>query len=67
MKSASIYATFLIDHVNALSNGSINRLRNLGLQLPSEPFFSPDHRAYPSGYLMMKPISVQGNSLASLS
>lgn len=49
-----------------LSSDSINRLRNLGLKLPDEPFFSPDHRAYPSGYLIMKPISVQGNSLVSI-
>ncbi|MFL9862210.1 hypothetical protein PQR72_41935, partial [Paraburkholderia madseniana] len=49
-----------------LSISSINRLRNLGLQLPNEPFFSPDHRAYPSGYLVMKPTSVRGNSLPSL-
>ncbi len=49
-----------------LSSDSINRLRDLGLKLPDEPFFSPDHGAYPSGYLIMKPTSVQGNSLASL-
>lgn len=49
-----------------LSITSINRLRNLGLQLADEPFFSHDHTAYPSGYLVMKPTSVQGNSLPSL-
>jgi hypothetical protein len=49
-----------------LSINSINRLRCLGLQLPGEPFFSPDHRAYPSGYLVIKPTGVSGNSLPSL-
>ncbi|WP_080437162.1 CPCC family cysteine-rich protein [Burkholderia ubonensis] len=58
---------FLLIISMLLSSDSINRLRKLGLQLPSEPFFSPDHRAYPSGYLIMKPINVEGNSLASLS
>ncbi|WP_157652006.1 hypothetical protein [Burkholderia ubonensis] len=48
-----------------LSINSINRLRSLGLHLLGEPFFSPDHRAYPSGYLVVKPISVQGNWIPS--
>ncbi|MDY7807334.1 hypothetical protein [Burkholderia stagnalis] len=46
-----------------LSSTSIDGLRNLGLCLSDEPSFAPDHRAYPSGYLVIKPASVQGNAL----
>ena len=49
-----------------LSRTSIDELRRRGLRLPDAPSFPTDHRAYPSGYLVMKPISVQGNSLPSL-
>ena len=52
--------------MTVLSITSIEKLRSLGLLLPDEPFFPGNHCAYPRGYLVMKPIDVQGNSLPSL-
>lgn len=47
-----------------LARESIEALRALGLHIDAEPFFDRNHRAYPSGYLVIKPTSTPGNHIS---
>jgi hypothetical protein len=44
-----------------LSKVTVNAIREMGLDIGDEPFFVEEHRAYPSGYIVFKPVRVPGN------
>lgn len=49
-----------------LSSRFIEDIRALGLHIDSEPFFGADHRAFPNGYLVIKPSNTRGNHVPGL-
>lgn len=44
-----------------LSQETIKAIRSLGLDISDTPFFGADHRAFPGGYIVIKPIGISGN------